>query len=98
MQPTEASGGGDGVGDIEELCGLCEPLPAGSRVTSFPMKAAKKKAREEADIVTVIEWKTRSGGQSWFLLAKRPEKGPLSRSILQVVVVKDMARSSRGIG
>lgn len=63
------------MGDIEELCALCAPLPAGSPVTSFPMKAAKKKAREELDIVNVIEWRSKAAGERWFLLVRRPEGG-----------------------
>ena len=63
------------MGDIEELCALCEPLPAGRAVTSFPMKASKKKAREELDMVNVIEWRRQAGGERWFLLVRRPEGG-----------------------
>ncbi len=46
------------------------------------MKAEKKKAREELDIVNVIEWrKCRSAGarERWFLLVRRPEGGESSR-------------------
>lgn len=59
--------------DIEDMCSLCEPLPASALVTSFPMKVERKKAREEIDIVNVVEW--RRGGDRWFLLVRRPEGG-----------------------
>ncbi|RPD65729.1 DNA glycosylase [Lentinus tigrinus ALCF2SS1-7] len=66
------------VSDIEELCTLCEPLPVGSRVSAYPMKAEKKKAREELDIVNVIEWRKNASGARWFLLVRRPEGGLLA--------------------
>ncbi|KAH9849610.1 DNA glycosylase [Lenzites betulinus] len=72
---------GHAVPDIEDLCTLCEPLPAGSPVTAYPMKAEKKKAREELDIVNVIEWRRHAGGERWFLLVRRPEGGVSSISI-----------------
>ncbi|KZT10266.1 DNA glycosylase [Laetiporus sulphureus 93-53] len=64
--------------DIEELCVLCETLPAVGLVTDFPMKIEKKKAREELDIVNVIEWRRCADGDRWFLLVRRPEGGLLS--------------------
>ena len=67
--------------DIEELCTLCELLPVGSSVTAYPMKAEKKKAREELDIVNVIEWRKDRNADAtnrWFLLVRRPEGGELS--------------------
>ncbi|KAL1943815.1 hypothetical protein VTO73DRAFT_3633 [Trametes versicolor] len=73
------SSAGHAVPDIEELCTLCEPLPAGSPVTAYPMKAEKKKAREELDIVNVIEWRKHAAkGGRWFLLVRRPEGGLLA--------------------
>lgn len=39
------------------------------------MKAEKKKAREELDIVNVIEWRRNATGARWFLLVRRPEGG-----------------------
>ena len=67
--------------DIEELCTLCEPIPLSSAasmpeppVTSYPMKAERKKQREETDIVNVVEW--RNASNRWFLLVRRPEGGP----------------------
>ncbi|KAM5533579.1 hypothetical protein V8D89_012795 [Ganoderma adspersum] len=69
------------IPDIEDLCTLCEPLPDGSPVTTYPMKAEKKKAREELDIVNVIEWrKDRNVGAKnrWFLLVRRPAGGLLA--------------------
>ncbi|KAK7046650.1 J domain-containing protein [Favolaschia claudopus] len=62
--------------DIEDLCELCEPLTEGAAVTVYPMKADKKKAREELDIVNVVEW--RSGSDRQFLLVRRPEGGLLA--------------------
>jgi A/G-specific adenine glycosylase len=43
------------------------------------MKVVKKKAREELDVVNVVEWRSLEG-ERWFLLVKRPEDGewPLS--------------------
>ncbi|PCH44877.1 DNA glycosylase [Wolfiporia cocos MD-104 SS10] len=66
------------VPDIEELCTVCEPLPAGAQVTCYPMKAEKKKVREEVDIVNVIEWRRGTDGGRFFLLARRPEGGLLA--------------------
>ena len=62
--------------DIEELCSLCEPVDPGEEagVTKYPMKVEKKKAREETDVVNVIEWAAPSGKRH-FLLARRPESG-----------------------
>ncbi|KAJ6631123.1 DNA glycosylase [Mycena sp. CBHHK59/15] len=64
------------VTDIEDLCKICEPLIDGASVTTYPMKADKKKAREELDIVNVVEW--RSGSDRQFLLMRRPEGGLLA--------------------
>lgn len=65
------------VPDIEEMCTICEPLllPEGTPniVTAFPMKVERKKAREELDIVNVIEW--RYDKKRMFLLVRRPEGG-----------------------
>ncbi|KAI0084713.1 DNA glycosylase [Irpex rosettiformis] len=67
------------VPDIEELCNLCDPLPPRPSVTAFPMKVDRKKAREELDIVNVVEWRHHTGSQDrWFLLVKRPEGGLLA--------------------
>jgi A/G-specific adenine glycosylase len=70
------------VADIEELCGLCESVPGALTVEAFPMRAEKKKAREETDTVRVIEWRARpnadvnaNAANRWFLLVKRPEGG-----------------------
>ncbi|KAF8886550.1 DNA glycosylase [Infundibulicybe gibba] len=64
------------IPDIEECCGLCEPLPEGSGVTAYPMKANKKKAREELDVVSVVEWSYQ--GERRFLMVQRPKKGLLA--------------------
>lgn len=40
------------------------------------MKAERKKAREELDIVNVIEWRPDiRSNERWFLLVRRPEGG-----------------------
>ncbi|KAJ7151155.1 DNA glycosylase [Mycena filopes] len=64
------------VTDIEDLCQICEPLTGDPAVTAYPMKVDKKKARQELDIVNVIEW--RSGSDRHFLLVRRPEAGLLA--------------------
>ena len=66
------------IGDIEDLCTLCDPIPVSDGfgappVTSYPMKVERKKQREELNIVSVVEW--RSGSDRWFLLTRRPEGG-----------------------
>lgn len=63
------------VPDIEDLCTLCEPLPEDHLVTAYPMKASRKKAREELDIVNVVEWRHQPSRGRWFLLVRRPEGG-----------------------
>ncbi|OAX43694.1 DNA glycosylase [Rhizopogon vinicolor AM-OR11-026] len=67
--------------DIEELCLVCEPIPSDEddgSVTIYPMKAERKKVREELDSVNVIEWRSKNGGDRWFLLVRRPEGGLLA--------------------
>ncbi|KAF7972150.1 hypothetical protein HWV62_18796 [Athelia sp. TMB] len=67
------------IPDMEDLCNLCEALPVPIAVIAFPMKAEKKKAREEVDHVSVIEWRSRrSSHERWFLLVRRPEGGLLA--------------------
>ncbi|KAJ7755354.1 DNA glycosylase [Mycena maculata] len=73
---TETKGPAMIVTDIEDLCMICEPLPDGSNVTAYPMRVAKKKAREELDIVSVVEWRCNSDRQ--FLLVRRPGGGLLA--------------------
>ncbi|KAJ7770504.1 hypothetical protein B0H16DRAFT_1306809 [Mycena metata] len=63
------------VTDIEDLCKVCEPTD-NAAVTAYPMRVDKKKAREELDIVNVIEWRSDSDRQ--FLLVRRPEGGLLA--------------------
>ncbi len=60
---------------------MCEPvLPSEDRgVTRYPMKVERKKAREEVDLVNVIEWRSTFGDRH-FLLARRPETGALAFS------------------
>ncbi|KAF8189844.1 DNA glycosylase [Mycena galopus ATCC 62051] len=62
--------------DIEDLCEICEPLTDDMAVTAYPMKVSKKKAREELDLVNVVEW--RSGSDRQFMLVRRPESGLLA--------------------
>ncbi|TCD67796.1 hypothetical protein EIP91_011924 [Steccherinum ochraceum] len=66
--------------DIEDLCTLCRPLPIPSSVTSYPMKVERKKAREELDVVSVIEWRATLDeyDDRWTLLVRRPEGGLLA--------------------
>ncbi|KAI6046406.1 DNA glycosylase [Pisolithus marmoratus] len=47
-------------------------------VTIYPMKVERKKAREELDIVHVIEWRKEDNSQRWFILVRRPEGGLLA--------------------
>ncbi|KZT28022.1 hypothetical protein NEOLEDRAFT_1129947 [Neolentinus lepideus HHB14362 ss-1] len=59
--------------DIEELCTLCKPLPlpegSPELVTVLPMKAERKKAREELVIDNVnTEWRSSDKSDRWFLL------------------------------
>lgn len=58
------------------MCSVCEPvLPDEDRgVTRYPMKVERKKAREEVDLVNVIEWRSTFGDRH-FVLARRPETG-----------------------
>ncbi|KAF8828190.1 hypothetical protein HHX47_DHR4000635 [Lentinula edodes] len=62
--------------DIEDLCDLCEPLTKENGVTVYPMKAKKKKARVELDVVSIVEWRSIDDRQ--FLLVRRPDKGLLA--------------------
>jgi len=65
--------------DIEDICQICEPLTCFEGVTSYPMKPDRKKAREELDIVSVIEWQSSSRPEErMFLLTRRPEGGLLA--------------------
>ena len=62
------------VPDIEDLCTLCEPLPEDHLVTAYPMKASRKKAREELDIVNVVEWRHQPSRGRWFLLVRQRQR------------------------
>ncbi|KAG9312054.1 DNA glycosylase [Chiua virens] len=68
--------------DIEELCTICESLPAddpdAGLVTIFPLKVERKKARQELDSVNVVEWRTADERKRFFLLVRRPEGGLLA--------------------
>jgi A/G-specific adenine glycosylase len=61
--------------DIEDMCIVCEPLPSEALVTTYPMKAGRKRAREELDIVNVVEWYRNATSERLFLLVRRPEDG-----------------------
>ena len=68
----------------------------------FPMKVDRKKAREELDIVNVVEWRHRTGSQDrWFLLVKRPEGGnnvfPTSDELSMTghMLIKNISRLNR---
>lgn len=66
--------------DIEDLCTLCVPLPAEEKlkgVLAYPLKAVKKKPREEHVWLTVLEWRTEDAEseEGLFLVVKRPETG-----------------------
>lgn len=76
----QASHSGAVEADIEELCLVCESIPPAEdngSVTIYPMKAIRKKAREELDSVNVIEWRSKNKQERWFLLVRRPEGGEL---------------------
>lgn len=76
------------LGDMEDLCVLCEPLDAKAGVNAYPMKVAKKKSREELDIVNVVEWRSRSNPDDRrFLLVRRP-KGGMFLSLLYCMALK----------
>ena len=67
--------------DIEDTCRLCEPVASFEGVTSYPMKVDRKKAREELDIVNVLEWRSRIDPRDrQFLLVRRPEGGTSIRT------------------
>ncbi|KAJ3517911.1 hypothetical protein NLJ89_g208 [Agrocybe chaxingu] len=87
------------VVDIEDVCRLCEPLTSSEGVTSYPMKADRKKAREETDVVNVIEWRSRAiSSDRRFLLVRRPEGGLLASLYefpASVNVSKSMTRASQ---
>ncbi|THH10699.1 hypothetical protein EW145_g1137 [Phellinidium pouzarii] len=65
--------------DIEELCTLCEPAIPGevTGVTRYPMKVERKRAREEVDVVNVVEWLSPQN-RRYFLLVRRPDTGLLA--------------------
>ena len=69
--------------DIEDICQICEPLINFAGVTSYPMKPDRKKAREELDIVSVIEWQSSARPEDrMFLLTKRPKGGKTHTQVL----------------
>lgn len=75
---------------MEDLCTLCVPIPGGENVenavVSYPMKGNRKKAREELDIVNVIEWRLSSSPEERrFLLVRRPENGKKSDVLIRTV-------------
>jgi A/G-specific adenine glycosylase len=71
--------------DMEDLCTTCEQVPQEEKakgVCTYPMKAAKKRPREEDTQVTVLEWRAKGeeDEEGLFLVVKRPEKGTIFRS------------------
>ncbi|THH30990.1 hypothetical protein EUX98_g3175 [Antrodiella citrinella] len=80
VQPeAHASSSEQQLPDIEDLCTLCRPLPVPTLVTLYPMKVERKKAREELDVVSVIEWRAAVDEEDrWFLLVRRPQGGLLA--------------------
>lgn len=62
--------------DIEDVCRVCEPVTNYEGVISYPMKAMRKKSREELDIVHVVEWRpTPESENRQFLMVRRPDTG-----------------------
>ncbi|GLB39158.1 putative DNA glycosylase [Lyophyllum shimeji] len=73
-----STSGSEPIADIEDGCTLCEPLEERA-VTAYPMKADRKKPREELDIVNVVEWcSTAKPEDRWFLMVRRPKGGLLA--------------------
>ena len=74
---------------MEDLCTLCVPISrenVENAVVAYPMKGNRKKAREELDIVNVIEWRPSSSHeQRWFLLVRRPENGKKSDLLIRTL-------------
>ncbi|KAF9523248.1 DNA glycosylase [Crepidotus variabilis] len=85
--------------DIEDLCRVCEPFAEFEGVTSYPLKAERKKAREELDIVNVIEWRSLIHPESrHFLMVRRPAGGLLAGLYefpSSVNVAKDLDQDSQ---
>ena len=54
-----------------------------SGVTRYPMKVERKKAREEIDVVNVMEWQS-SDSSRFFILVRRPEKGLHNIKLLMI--------------
>ncbi|KAI6115963.1 DNA glycosylase [Pisolithus sp. B1] len=66
-------------------------------VTIYPMKVERKKAREELDIVNVVEWRREDNSQRWFILVRRPEGGLLAglHEFPTVAAVSDSLAASK---
>ncbi|GAA5905812.1 A/G-specific adenine glycosylase [Sporobolomyces salmoneus] len=80
--------------DLEDLCTLCSPLPAGDDdlkahgVEIYPMAKERKKQREEETAVCLVEWESSEDTEGddekarkkdrKVLVMKRPEKGLLA--------------------
>ncbi|THV07111.1 DNA glycosylase [Dendrothele bispora CBS 962.96] len=84
------------IPDIEDACLLCEPISEGlNEVTVYPMKAERKKAREELDLVSVVEWQSNSDPEDRrFLLVKRPEKGLLA-GLYEFITTPDISATTK---
>lgn len=64
------------VVDIEDCCNVCESIAEFQGVTTYPMRVDRKKAREELDLVNVIEWHPISEPENrQFFMVRRPENG-----------------------
>ncbi|KAJ7599229.1 DNA glycosylase [Mycena floridula] len=82
--------------DMEDLCTICHPIKGECSATSYPMKAEKKKSREELDVVNVVEWRSKADSQERrFLLIKRPENGLLA-GLLEFPTVENIAKATSG--
>ncbi|XP_006463983.1 hypothetical protein AGABI2DRAFT_226007 [Agaricus bisporus var. bisporus H97] len=67
------------ISDIEDACKVCEPMETEWTVTAFPMKIDRKKAREELDVINIVEWRRDiTSDERLFLLIKRPMTGLLA--------------------
>jgi A/G-specific adenine glycosylase len=81
---------------MEDLCSLCEPVADQCVVTAYPMKADRKRARVELDVVSVVEWRLSSAAdQRWFLLVRRPEKGRYQTFLSESRIILKWYRPSR---
>ncbi|KAL1704787.1 DNA glycosylase [Schizophyllum commune] len=90
---TGASHQEEDIGDIEDLCQLCEPLPDDTSVTIYPMRVERKKAREEVDAVNVIEWRGHDPDQNFIMLVRRPANGLLA-GLYEFPTIEDVSEDA----